>query len=436
MAINVGTIITAGATVYEIKSVIKAGGFGTTFLAERTAPSPGRFVVKVPHPKWLADATWSQKFAREARILGNISHRNVVSLVAFHEFPATGDKALVQEIVESAVDLSAFIAANPTSAASLLLQSLYALRAVHHVHKVVHRDLSPSNILVAPNGLVKVIDFGLAKEDPRLTVALTAFGQGFGTPGCISPEQRTNAANVDHRTDLFSLGKSFGAAIQGRDPDHVEFHLLAEPWRTICQRLAQHKAADRYQSAEEALTDVMRLFASSKTPIEHWDFHVREMRPIPWSSEPVFPGWPELCESHYLALPDYDQEHIVEMHRLHHDVFGPPVNANALIDRLEASSAIQSFATGFVTFDDADPLGELYQRIYKHLDVPHKLVCFSRLCKTAIRFHRYSVMQDVRNAYRDETDPKVQAQLLAILDTEDPPPSPTIEGRGVIPRTP
>jgi hypothetical protein len=85
-----------------------------------------------------------------------------------------------------------------------------------------------------------------------------------------------------------------------------------------------------------------------------------------------------------------------------------------------------------VTFDDADPLGELYAALYPNLDVPHKLMCFKRICIVAVRLHRYSVMEDVRIVYGGETDPTIKTQLLEILDSEDGPPH-VVYGRGVIP---
>jgi serine/threonine-protein kinase len=77
--------------------------------------------------------------------------------------------------------------------------------------RAIHRDLSPRNILITQDGVAKIIDFGLAKEDPRTTTVLTVAGNAFGTPGCIAPEQRTDMAMVDHRADLYALGRSLAS---------------------------------------------------------------------------------------------------------------------------------------------------------------------------------------------------------------------------------
>lgn len=431
MTIKVGTVITAGTEEYSITSSISKGGFGETFLAERTKPEPLQVVIKVPLDDVLEDEVWSKKFAREARILANISHPNVVKILAYWEFP-DGDKALVQELVAGAAELPAYLAATPSAAASAFLQTLYALRAFHGngtTDAVHHRDLSPRNILVSNTGVVKVIDFGLAKEDPRATAVLTQKGEGFGTPGCMSPEQYEDAASVDHRTDLFALGRSFTAAILQRHPSVARCEKLPEPWKTLCMRLTEDAAGDRFQSASDALTEAMLQFAAANIPIEHFDFHRREME-----HDPV-DGWAQLCQSHFFAMADFDQATIRLMHTLDGSLFGAPFDANGMLDRLDACTAVKTVLTSsFVTFDDADPIGEVYARLYEHLDLTHKLACFQRLCGLAVRRHRYSVMQDVRNAYAAEKDPAIRAQLVPILDAEDP--GRVIEGRGVLPRSP
>jgi serine/threonine protein kinase len=96
MAITVGTRVTHGTDVYDLKSVLSSSGFGIAYLAERhsAASPPTEVVVKVPAAHVLANPVWSQKFAREARILANINHPNVVKIIAYWEFAATGEKGL------------------------------------------------------------------------------------------------------------------------------------------------------------------------------------------------------------------------------------------------------------------------------------------------------------------------------------------------------
>lgn len=431
MPIKTGAKITHGESEYIIRELISSGGFGDAYRAERIKPLPGEVVVKIPTATVASDPIWSKKFEREARILANIDHPNVVKIVAFWEFK-DGKKALVQELVKGALELPKYIAAHPDAAPSLFLQTLYGLRAFHDQANpsAVHRDLSPRNILISDTGIVKIIDFGLAKEDPRATAVLTQTGDWFGTPGCMSPEQLTDAATVDHRTDLFALGRTFAAALQRCHPGAANPRKLPEPWRTICLHLSEHDANDRPPSAAIALGETMEAFATAGLLIENFPVHIAEMRRTPASS-----GWPALCQSHFFRYTDFEQSDLRLIHKLR-GAFVPPFDANAFLDLLEDSTALAEFDDGSVSFEDGDPLGEIYAALYPSLDVEHKLVCFKRLCKTAVRLHRYSVMADVRIAFGLETDPSIRTQLIEILDEVDGRPH-TIQGRGIIPgRTP
>lgn len=151
--LQIGTRVTQGSHEYVLKDLISSGGFGETFLTEQTKPYIKKVVVKVPKPHIATHPVWSKKFAREARILANINHANVVGIIAFWEFKdaagSVNEMALVQELVPGASNLDAYLRRNPNSAVSVFLQALYAVRAFHSPASpsVVHRDLSPRNIL-------------------------------------------------------------------------------------------------------------------------------------------------------------------------------------------------------------------------------------------------------------------------------------------------
>lgn len=126
MTLGPGVTVKHGADEYVIGRPLNSGGFGATFLAERTKPTPLKVVVKVPHSQWLADPIWAQKFAREARILANVKHPHVVRIVTYWEF-AAGERAIVQELIDGAVDLYQRVRMEPDSTASAFLQALYAM---------------------------------------------------------------------------------------------------------------------------------------------------------------------------------------------------------------------------------------------------------------------------------------------------------------------
>jgi len=105
-----------------------------------------------------------------------------------------------------------------------------------------------------------------------------------------------------------------------------------------------------------------------------------------------------------------------------------------VFDALESSDEVQSIEDGKL-WDDADDVGSAYEDIYNVLGNDQKLLCFRRMCRVAISCHRYSVMHAIRRVYGDEDDEEIRAELLAILNKEDP--TLVIHGRGIIPdRTP
>jgi hypothetical protein len=432
MPITVGTRITRGHEVYLVGSLLKGGGFGEAFLAEQTEPPPAKVVViKVPRDEVLQDPVWSLKFAREARILANIRHRNVVGIIAFLEFP-DGDRAMVQELVTNAQELSDYVRSNPAKTPCLILQALYALRQLQERSNpaIVHRDISPANILIDGDGVLKVIDFGLAKEDPRATQVLTVTGQWFGTPGCMSPEQMTDSASVDHRTDHYGLGRSFAAAIQHRNPQHADPSSLPEPFRTLFVRMTQHDRDHRHASATDAMNEAMLLFAQHSAVFEDFDLHLDEHR-----DNVAFDGWAVLCEHYFSSLPVIAVEHVRQAWKVSVETYALPVfNSNGFFDALQGSQALADYNGGTLPFEAADYLGELYAKLYLGLDAPRREACFRQICKTAIQYHRYSVMHDVRHTYAKETDPALQQALAQILIQEDP--DGIIHGRGILPRDP
>jgi serine/threonine-protein kinase len=155
------------------------------------------------------------RFNREARAAGKLSHPNIVTIFSYGE--DEGRYYIAMEYLEGGTlrDALQQRGALPVDEAiSIASQVLQAL-AHAHLHNVIHRDVKPDNIHLLPGGLVKLTDFGIA----RLTeeASLTGEGQVFGTPSFMSPEQ-IEGKSVDHRTDLFSLGVVLYEMLMGRKP--------------------------------------------------------------------------------------------------------------------------------------------------------------------------------------------------------------------------
>ena len=200
--------------MYEIVGLLGAGGMGEVYRARDT--KLGRDVaLKILLPPFSADADRVTRFGREARLLAALNHQHIGAIYGFED---TGSvPALVLELVEGDT-LDTRVRRNPLAvreALGIALQIADALDAAHGA-AIIHRDLKPSNIKITPDGVVKVLDFGLAKAreaerpDPRLAMSTvtsleTVEGVILGTAAYMSPEQ-ARGLPVDKRTDIWAFG--------------------------------------------------------------------------------------------------------------------------------------------------------------------------------------------------------------------------------------
>ena len=156
-----------------------------------------------------------ERFSREARAAGKLSHSNIVHI--YDHWEENGRYFIAMEYLEGQTLRDVMQARGVMSlkeAVEIACQTLDALAHAHQ-HKVIHRDIKPDNIHILPNGSVKLTDFGIARlsEEP----ALTSNGQVFGTPSYMSPEQ-IEGKHIDHRSDLFSVGVLLYEMLAGRKP--------------------------------------------------------------------------------------------------------------------------------------------------------------------------------------------------------------------------
>ena len=201
---------------YEVLSLLGAGGMGEVYRARDTRL--GRDVaIKVLPADVARDRTRLERFRREAKALAAIDHQNIVTVFSVEE-AAAGQGQSVHFLTMQLVEGQSLDHVIP--AGGLPLDRLFQIAAAiaealtaAHDKSIVHRDLKPANVMVAADGRVKVLDFGLAKDlaasgpaDATLTSAEhTEHGVVMGTPAYMSPEQVAGRA-VDHRSDIFSLG--------------------------------------------------------------------------------------------------------------------------------------------------------------------------------------------------------------------------------------
>ncbi|HBY61677.1 MAG TPA: hypothetical protein DEH78_17790 [Solibacterales bacterium] len=206
---------------YEVVSRLGSGGMGEVWKARDTRLDRD-VAIKVLSAEWRDDPVRRQRFAREARAASALNHPNIVTIYAIEE--GEDFDYIVMECIEGRTlrELIGQQGLPSGRAVPLILQIANALGVAHRAG-IVHRDLKPGNIMVREDGLVKILDFGLAK---RLAFAAGAGAEGTltsldagvsGTVSYMSPEQ-ASGAEVDHRSDIFSLGVVLYETLSGKRP--------------------------------------------------------------------------------------------------------------------------------------------------------------------------------------------------------------------------
>jgi serine/threonine protein kinase/tetratricopeptide (TPR) repeat protein len=208
---------------YEVRAALGAGGMGEVYRATDT--KLGRDVaLKVLPAEMAQDAERLGRFRREAKVLAQLDHPNIVTIYSVEE--AEGVHFLTMQLVEG-LPLDRLISQTglPVEQIVEIAEGLADALAAAHEKGIVHRDLKPANVMVTNEGRVKVLDFGLAKDvrgsnlgDATMTSdSRTQVGVVMGTPAYMSPEQ-TSGRPLDHRTDIFSFGVLLYEMSTGKRP--------------------------------------------------------------------------------------------------------------------------------------------------------------------------------------------------------------------------
>src|SRR2546423_6227636 len=219
--------VIAGGAIgpYKIIHLLGRGGMGEVYLAEDTRLGR-RVALKLLPAYFTREAERLRRFQREARAASALNHPNVITIFEVGE--ADGIHFIATEYIEGET-LKQRMARQPlavSEALEIAMQIAGTLDAAH-TQGIVHRDIKPENIMLRPDGLVKVLDFGLAKQaetqapasagSPMISQMSTDPGVILGTVSHMSPEQ-ARGLRVDARTDLFILWVVLYEMISGRPP--------------------------------------------------------------------------------------------------------------------------------------------------------------------------------------------------------------------------
>jgi hypothetical protein len=214
---------------YQILKRLGQGGMGTVYLA-RQLSLDRKVALKTMNKQWAENPRFLARFTREAYAAAQLVHHNVVQIYDIGE-----DKGIPYFSMEfvPGTNLGQIIHAqgklDVEEAVGYVLQAARGLKFAHE-QGMVHRDVKPDNLMLNDLGVVKVADLGLVKTpgaaaaeegEPAAAsqgVETTAVGMAMGTPAYMAPEQGTNAAGVDHRADIYSLGCTLYVLLTGRPP--------------------------------------------------------------------------------------------------------------------------------------------------------------------------------------------------------------------------
>jgi serine/threonine-protein kinase len=293
---------------YIIRHEIGRGGMGVVYLADDMRLSR-RVALKALPPDVCHDAGRRERLRQEARAAAALSHPGIATVYALEEI---GDELYIACEYVAGQTLRTMLESGPLplgQVADIAVQLARALTAAHN-QGVIHRDLKPENVMRTATGVVKVLDFGVARVESLVPARLTQTGTILGTPAYMAPEQ-AQGLEIDFRTDLFSLGVLVYEMASGTNPFEattltatiarileVEPAALSEVCPAGPPRLERIVATclrknpgERYRSTSELLADLEQLQADMPTVRDRTGSRRAEAAQAGRSSRARTPRW-------------------------------------------------------------------------------------------------------------------------------------------------
>lgn len=272
---------------YEILEVLGRGGMGVVYKAMDTRLHR-TVAIKVFHENLVQQEVVIKRFIRESSISAQLDHPNIVKVYNFEK--QAGQSYLVMEFIQGKPLLDYIQEYQPGLESKLEILAKVA-NALHYAHRknIIHRDIKPANIMVKPNGEPVLMDFGIAKCIGL--DELTRTGEFVGTIQYVSPEQAEGKRReIDHRTDIYSLGAVMYHLLVDRPPIdaetfnemlyQLEYQKLIPPRELhpeispgveqICLKALAKDKKQRYASAQEFADDIKNSLSGKKTKAVAW----------------------------------------------------------------------------------------------------------------------------------------------------------------------
>src|SRR6185295_18712134 len=264
---------------YKVEARIGAGGMGVVYRALDEALQR-HVALKTLLPALAADPEFVARFKREAQSAAALNHPNITQIYTIGQegtVPYFAMEMIHGRSLEALLKEKGALGA--VEATGHILQAARGLRHAAQ-KKLIHRDVKPSNLMLAEDGTLKITDFGLAKA-ARSETQLTATGEVLGSPGYISPEQ-AQGGTLDARSDIYSLGASFYHLVTGRLPFEAPTPVamivkhMSEPLRSpravnpavpypvasAIQKMMAKRPGERFQDYDALIRELERALAT------------------------------------------------------------------------------------------------------------------------------------------------------------------------------
>ncbi|MFG3493115.1 protein kinase [Streptomyces sp. NPDC047972] len=276
---------------YQLRDLLGEGGMASVYLAYDSALDR-QVAIKTLHTELGREQSFRERFRREAQAVAKLSHTNIVSV--FDTGEDTLDGAVMPYIVMEYVEgqpLGSVLASDiqqygamPADRALKVTADVLAALEVSHEMGLVHRDIKPGNVMQTKRGVVKVMDFGIARAMQSGVTSMTQTGMVVGTPQYLSPEQALGRA-VDARSDLYSVGIMLFQLLTGRLPFDADSplaiayaHVQEEPvapstvnravtpaMDALVARALRKNPNERFPSAAAMRDECLRVLSAGQT---------------------------------------------------------------------------------------------------------------------------------------------------------------------------
>lgn len=242
---------------YTVTGLIASGGMGAIYRGKSTDGTD--VAIKVIRNEYSSDQMLVKRFQQEVMISKLLEHENIVHTLDGGE--DNGCHYCVMEYIDGKELRAAMKDGNLKLKQGLeFIKELCKGLQYAHSKQVIHRDIKPENIIITKDNDVKIVDFGIAQLNAPDAILKTATNVSMGSPVYMSPEQKSDFKNVDHRADIYAIGVMLYELISGELPGGLlRIDLIPEELRTIVSKAISYNVDDRYRSVKDML-DAINIY--------------------------------------------------------------------------------------------------------------------------------------------------------------------------------